>query len=108
MVQTDDGKFNITVSGVNKKTAVPYLIQTYKDPFEAFNDGLVIPAGASGKLTHTYLDDDQEGILTDYLGVPGLYHEKSAIHMEGASYEMDILAQYIDYLRGYQEIVKKE
>lgn len=108
MVQTDDGKFNITVSGVNKKTAVPYLIQTYKDPFEAFNDGLVIPAGASGKLTHTYLDDDQEGILTDYLGVPKLYHEKSAIHMEGASYEMDILAQYIDYLRGYQEIVKKE
>ena len=108
MVEDSEGKINITVSGVNKKTAVPYLIKKYKDPFDVFDDGLIVPAGASGKLTHTYLDHDLDGMLTDYLGVSGVYHERSAIHLEGASYEMGLLPQFLEYLRGYQLNIKKE
>ena len=105
MVETEKG-ISITVSGVNKKTAVPYLTQKYADPFEAFNSGLVIPEDYTGKLTHTYLDDEMEGDITDYRGVTGHYHELSAIHLEKASYEMELASQYIDYLNGYRERIK--
>ena len=101
MVEEEDG-INITVAGVNKRTAVPYLVKKYKDPFAAFTDCLTIPEGASGKLTHTYLDMPLQGEIEDYMGHIGPYEEKSAIHMESASYEMNLLPQYLDYLRGIQ------
>lgn len=104
MTETDDG-INITVSGVNKKAAVPYLIKKYKDPFEHFDSGLSIPAGYTGKLTHTYIDDEQAGVLTDYNGVTAEWYEKSAIHMESASYDMELTLQYLDYLKGYREVM---
>lgn len=107
MTETD-GEISLTVSGVNKKTAVPYLVKKYADPFQAFDDALEIPAGAAGKLTHTYIDGAQDGMLRDYLGNVSPYHERSAIHMEQAAYNMELSLQYLDYLRGYREVRIKE
>lgn len=101
MTETN-GELSITVAGVNKKEAVPYLIQTYPDPFEVFNDGLCVPEKFSGKLTHTYIDDESSGTVIDYLGQEGTFFEKSSIHMEQASYEMSLLQQYLDYIKGVQ------
>ena len=102
MVEDDDG-INITVSGVNKKTAVPWLVRTYQDPFTAFDDCLSIPPNYTGKLTHIYLDEPQTGVITDYLGNPAPYYERSAIHLEKAGYEMSLAIQYVEYLKGYRE-----
>ena len=102
MVETDDG-INITVSGVNKRTAVPYLVSRYKDPFKAFDDCLVIPPEYTGKLTHIYLDEPITGELTDYTGITAPFYERSGIHMEKAGYEMSLALQYVDYLKGFRD-----
>ncbi len=107
----EDGKINITVSGVNKKKAVPYLYQTYKtedDIFRAFDDGLHIPASytttngkiesATGKSTHTYIDEPLDGIMTDYLGNVAEFHTESGVHLEGASYDLSISEVYANFL----------
>lgn len=97
-----DGKISITVSGVNKKFAVPYLIQKYKDPFKAFSDGLKIPADYTGKLTHTYLDFETAGVVEDYTGTAAPYHERSSIHMEKCSYDMSMSEDYLMYIAEVQ------
>ena len=97
------GELSITVSGVNKKTAVPYLTQnnTIDKCFEMFNEGLIIPAEATGKLTHNYIDKEYIGIIKDYKGIPYQYWARSGIYLEGAEYSFDIAAEYINFLKGY-------
>ncbi len=93
MVEDEKG-INITVSGVNKNVAVPYLLDKYENDkdavFEAFEEGLYIPAGYAGKSTHTYIDDYREGFITDYLGEEQRYFAETGIHLEETSYSMSI------------------
>lgn len=98
MVQKD-GKVNITVSGLNKKIAVPYLKQKFGDDiFKEFKQGLYVPPEYTGKNTHTYIDNERSGVLIDYLGNKCAYHELSAVHMEGSDYHLSLSKEYVDYL----------
>lgn len=102
----EDGKINITVAGVNKRAAVPYLVDTYGDRiFEAFNTELYIPKGKAGKNMLTYIDDERKGYVTDYLGNSAPYDELSCIHMEAADYSFSISAEYAQFLLGIKEEV---
>ena len=101
-----DGQIQITVSGLNKKVAVNYLLEKYGSAdavFEAFDEGLYIPKGCTGKLTHTYIDDEISGTLTDYTGRVGEYHELSSVHLGPADYSLSLSKLYIDYLRSIRE-----
>jgi hypothetical protein len=90
---------NITVSGLNKKIAVPYLKQKFGDDiFKEFKQGLYVPPEYTGKNTHTYIDNERSGVLTDYLGNKCTYHELSAVHMEGSDYHLSLSKEYVDYL----------
>ena len=102
MAETN-GKLSITVSGVSKVAAVPYIQSLGGDPFKLFDDDLVIPPGSAGKLTHTYIDYPISGTVTDYLGRSSSYSELTAIHLEPAGYELSLSARYIDYLLGIRE-----
>lgn len=97
-----DGKNHITIAGVNKKKGLEYLEKTYKDIYKAFNNNLVFPAEGTGKLTHTYIDNEIEGIVKDYLGIEGNYHELSFIHLEKSEYNLSIAQDYIEYFIGIQ------
>ena len=99
--QGDD--LSLTVSGVNKKFAIPYLKDQYSidDCFEAFNEGLIIPEQYTGKLTHYYIDKEYKGTITDYKGVSYDYDEKSGIFLEPAAYCFDISLEYIEFLKGF-------
>lgn len=103
MYEYDDGSISLTVSGINKKMAVPYLLEKYDDVFDAFKDGLYIPKDATGKNIHTYIDNEQIGVLVDYCGISAEYHEMSSVHMEGAEYSLSLASAYIDYLMGIRE-----
>ena len=116
MNQGDDLK--ITIAGVNKKTGVEYLKYKYKtmyNIFTHFDNDLVFPATyedeneededkkikqGSGKNTLTYLDNEQVGYVTDYLGNTEAYHELSSIHMEATSYSLSMADIYLSYLKG--------
>lgn len=97
----EDGQLHITVAGVGK-SAADWLIETYgRAAFEVFKDGLIFPPEATGKNTHTYIDDEIQGIVTDYTGRVGEYHELSAIHLEGTEYSLSISRIYAEFLRGF-------
>lgn len=94
------GSFSLTVSGLNKKTCVPYLLENYGESgiFDAFNNELYIPPEYTGKNTHTYIDEPRTGTVVDYLGVPGEYDERSGVHLEKSDYSLKISREYLDYL----------
>ena len=81
------------------------MLETYRldGVFDAFTRSLDIPKGRTGKLTHTYIDQEWSGVLVDYNGVPFTYHEKSAIHMEPAPFKISMLDSFWDYISGIQQ-----
>lgn len=102
-----NGKINITVAGVNKKTAVPYLVKKYGNKiFDAFTNDLTIPKEHTGKMTHTYIDERKKGVVTDYLGNKNMYDEYSAVHLENAEYSLSLSQAYIDFLKGFVDYVQ--
>ncbi len=101
-----NGKISMTVSGVNKKFAVPYLLKMYgvDGIFEAFDNYLKIPPEYTGKNTHTYIDDERQGILVDYTGISLEFHELSGTHLEAADYSLSMTEAYLNYLKGLRTI----
>ena len=104
----EDGELSLTVSGLNKKYAIPYLLKENNNNkdiiFEKFGEGMFIPAGHTGKMTLTYIENEMCGTLVDYLGNKFTYHELSAIHMEPQSYFMSLVGDYIKFLKGVQYV----
>lgn len=102
MVQSGDN-YSITVSGLNKHVAVPYMIEYAKrhniDPFDMFTDGMYIPPEHTGKLLHSYIDIPMSGEVDDYLGNRGSYHELSGLHLSPIDYSLGISEDYFRYLK---------
>lgn len=100
------GNLEITVAGLGKKAGRDYLLNTYglDGAFDAFENDLKIPKGSTGKLTHTYIDDEMHGVVTDYLGNTEEFHELSGVHLEDAGYELSMVASFIDYLNGIKTV----
>ena len=96
-----DGKLSITVSGLNKKKTVPWMLETFPDPWEAFNDGLDVPPEATGKLTHTYIDTAWSDMLTDYTGKTALVWEHSCVHLEPAEYSLSLAKEFLNYIHSF-------
>lgn len=101
-----DGEISLTVSGVNKKVAVPYLIDTYgrDGVFDVFDDELYIPPENTGKNTHTYIDEPVSGEITDYTGITEKYYEASGVHLEAADYSLSMHVAYLNYIKGVRTI----
>lgn len=99
----EDGELSLTVSGVNKYIAIPYLLKKYDNNidkiFNIFDNKLKIPPNESGKNIHTYLDHFQEGIVTDYLGNKEYYRELSSVHLEPTGYNLSLADLFIKYLK---------
>lgn len=100
-----DNEITITVSGLNKKICVPYLIRKYgNDVFNHFNDELYIPPEYTGKNTHTYIDECKEGYITDYLGNKSYFKQLSSIHLSQSDYSLSLSKEYADYIANVQDI----
>lgn len=94
---------NITVSGLNKKVTVPYILEKtggdIAQAFKFFDDGMTIPPDHTGKSTHTYIDERMDGIITDYTGQTAEYHELSGIHLQAQEYKLTISREYDNLMR---------
>ena len=103
----EDFNLSMTVSGVNKKTAMPYLLSKYGkyQAFNAFNDDLQIPPEHTGKLTHYYLDEPMEGSITDYRGKTIYYRSESGIYLEKTPYNLSLQGEYLQYLKQVQGVL---
>ena len=59
---------------------------------------MYIPPEYTGKNTHTYIDTQRAGVVSDYMGNSYQYNELSAVHLEAADYSLTISREYADYL----------
>ena len=96
---------NITIAGTGKESTCNFL-SSFSNPFDIFTDDLTIPKDYTGKLTHTYIDDEKWGYITDYTGQTIQYKALSGIHLEKADYNLSVTNQYIDYILGVKAIWK--
>lgn len=97
--------YHITIAGTSKHLGSEY-IKSLNNPFDAFNDGLIIPPQFTGKLTHTYVDEIKQGVIIDYRGNAVNYTALSGIHLEQCEYNLGLASNYIDYLMGVKETWK--
>lgn len=95
-VRIGDG-YELTCAGVSKKHGRDYLL-SFKNPFDMFQDDLIIPPDKSGKLSHIYIDEAREGIITDYLGNDYEYVSPSGLYLEPAPYHLSISQQLWEYI----------
>lgn len=100
MYEQSDG-LHITIAGVSKAMGKEY-IQSQKNPFDFFSDDMTIDREHSGKLTHTYLDEEQSGTLYDYNDQPMRYYERSSVHLEKSAYNMTLAEEFKDFLKGVE------
>lgn len=107
MTEDDDGNRSLTVSGLDKRSGIPYLEKKAKgegkDIFDLFEDGMEVPAGNSGRNVHTYIDYAQQGVIKDYLGGESPFSEYSSIHMEETSYTLGMADDYINLILGLRQ-----
>lgn len=107
MCLDDYDNIHLTVAGLSKSLGAKYLSTKYKtnkERFRAFNDDMVIPEDYSGRLTHTYIDEEHSGYVTDYLGNKALYRERSGIHLEKSEYNLSLAQEYIEYIIGLNDL----
>lgn len=100
-----DDDISITVCGLSKKSGRDY-IASMQNPFDFFNSGMYVDSEHTGKMTHTYIDREIEGVIIDYLGNESYYHELSYIHLEKTDYLLSLTKMYIDYFKGVQRLFK--
>ena len=101
-IYTQKGKLHITIAGLSKKDGCLYL-EKQADPYEFFNDEMSIPKENSGRLTHTYIDEPEDGLLTDYNNVKMEFHELTSVHLEPAEFTLSITKQFLDYVGGFKD-----
>ena len=63
---------------------------------------MTIPKENSGRLTLTYIDEPEDGLLTDYQNMKMEFHELTAVHLEPAEFTLSITKQFLDYVGGFK------
>lgn len=101
-----DGKIvhSLTIAGVNKKTAIPYVESHEKDFFDCMEFGYVFTKEACGKNLHTYIDEERRGTMVDYQGNACDFVSPSCVHLEETTYEMTTSDDYKRLLDGIIEL----
>lgn len=97
----ENGKLALTVAGLSKQNGLTYLLETYGNNLEVFSnftDELYIPATRTGKMTHTYIDDEYKIKVIDYLGNANNVLTLSGIHLEPCDFTLSISEQYSEFM----------
>lgn len=98
-----NGKVSITVAGLSKQNGVDYMLEVCNNDinkvFEMFNDSLYVPAERTGKMTHTYIDEEMKFIAEDYKGTKTTVETYSGIHLESCEFTLSISQQYKVFLQ---------
>ena len=68
-----------------------------------FNDALPVPADETGKMTHTYIDDEHRFIIQDYKGVECEVIARSGVHLEKCDFTLSIARQYHEFIENLKK-----
>ena len=101
-----DKDFLLTIAGLSKSYGIDYLKKkhrTIKGIFDAFQNEMFIPEDFTNKKTHTYIDKEMTGYVTDYLGNKCIYHELSGVHLSKCSFQLTFSHLFLEYLLGIKD-----
>lgn len=94
LIERANNNYELTVAGTNKKSTLEYIIKlaglSAKNPFDIFDENLVIPAEYAKRTTSKFIDDTRTGWITDYLGNKEYYVAPSGVYVAPASYSFSI------------------
>lgn len=96
-----DGKYSLTVAGLDKKHGMEYIKKqgkTLEGIFKFFQRDMEVPASDTGKNTLTYLDEEQEAEIIDYLGNKEKVKSLSSIHMEATTFKMNMSDVFMEFI----------
>lgn len=97
-----NGKLEITVAGLSKQNGVKYMLEQCNNDntlvFDMFSDNLHIPADETGKLTHTYIDDELKFNVTDYQNKTATVNPLSGQHLAPCEFTLSISEQQRKFL----------
>lgn len=100
-IYVKDDKLHITIAGLSKQNGARY-IEAQNDNWDSvmdyFCDDLYIPPTETGKNTHTYIDSEMEGDITDYLGHTMYIVSRSGVHLSECDYTLSIAKKYGEFL----------
>ena len=106
LVQEGD-KYSLTVAGLSKANGMQYIQEVCENDsdkiFNMFNNELYIPSNKTGKMTHTYLDNEQSNLVTDYLGDSNIEHALSGVHLGACDFTLSISKQYLNFLANLKD-----
>lgn len=107
MYEDANNELHMVVSGLNSKVALPYLIEVAKNKnvsaFDLFKDNLRIPSEFTGKLCHTYIDEEFKYKIKDYKGNEEEVISKSCVNLAPIDYNMSMSIEFMRYLDGLHE-----
>lgn len=93
-------KLELTVAGTNKASTMEYIKQqalvTKQNPFDIFNEYLIVPAEYAKRTTAKFIDKPSNGFVTDYLGVRRYYESESGVYIKPTSYSFSITDEMVD------------
>ena len=99
--------YTLTVAGLSKENGMQYIKDVCENDsdkiFAMFNDDLYIPSSKTGKMTHTYLDNEQAHQVTDYLGHTVTEHSLSGVHLGACDFTLSISKQYLNFLANLKD-----
>lgn len=100
-------QYSLTVAGLSKANGMQYMIeQGGNDPdkiFNMFNDDLYIPSDKTGKMTHTYIDDEISNLVTDFNGVDNIECALSGVHLGACDFTLSISNQFKQFLNNLSQ-----
>ncbi|MGE9289293.1 hypothetical protein ACQKKL_28430, partial [Escherichia coli] len=99
----DNEKLKLTVAGLSKQNGIKHMLEIadgdIDSVFDMFNDSLYIPADKTGKMTHTYIDNELQLLVKDYLGNYAECMPLSGVHLENCDFTLSITGQYQEFLK---------
>lgn len=98
-----NNELHITIAGLPKQNGANYMLDKCNgnilEVFKMFNDDLYIPSYATGKNTHTYIDNEMIATITDYQGNITEIKSLSSIHLSECDFTLSISKQYNEFLQ---------
>jgi hypothetical protein len=95
-------KIETTIAGLSKQNGVDYMIQKsngdLNQVFKMFDDDLYIPADKTGKMTHTYVDNELKFKIVDYQGVECTVNPLTGVHLNNCEFTLSISKHYSEFL----------
>lgn len=97
------GRLALTVAGLSKRNGVDYMLEfcggDVRKVFDMFSNSMHIPAEKTGKMTHTYVDQEFKFQVTDYLSKTTTVETLSGIHLEPCDFTLSLSSNYISFMQ---------